>query len=55
MDLYIHSSISLHGLELNLLSTGTTLPLIISYYDSETLSFTEFQSRKKIHSRRNQF
>jgi hypothetical protein len=27
MDLYIHSSIRLHGVVLNLLSTETTLPL----------------------------
>jgi hypothetical protein len=29
VDLYIHSPIRLHGVELNKLSTGTTLPYII--------------------------
>jgi hypothetical protein len=28
VDLYIHSSIRLHGVMLNLLSTGTTLPFL---------------------------
>jgi hypothetical protein len=32
MDLYIHSRIRLHGVELNELSTGTTLPLLLLYY-----------------------
>jgi hypothetical protein len=32
MDLYNHSPIRLHGVMLNLLSTGTTLPLSLPFY-----------------------
>jgi hypothetical protein len=32
VDLYIHSHISLHGLVVNLLSTGTTLPLPVTSF-----------------------
>jgi hypothetical protein len=31
MDLYIHSPIRIHGVMLNKLSTGTTLPLSMGY------------------------
>jgi hypothetical protein len=35
VDLYIHSPIRLHGVVLNSLSTGTTLPFFLTFYPCE--------------------
>jgi hypothetical protein len=48
MDLYIHSPIRLHGLVLNYLGTGTTLPSLPSLlYGSEHRTLEMAKNRLK--------
>jgi hypothetical protein len=44
MDLYIHSPIRLHGVVLNYLSTGTTLPFYTRYDVSMIIEWMNFFS-----------